>query len=159
MKVGIFHDQHLEAGGGFSQSLTAVLDFASVLPSSCELVVFSTYRSSHDLLQELGVKSIYIPFVSFLKTIQYVYFLFDQLSLYFLLKWVCLSPLERIFSIYGVDLVYFVSPTWLPLTLLKTPFISTIWDLAHVYYPYFPEVSHRSEASYRESINSRLALR
>lgn len=46
---------------------------------------------------------------------------------------------SRILEAEGVDLVYFASPNYVSESLLRVPFITTVWDLGHRDLPEFPE--------------------
>jgi glycosyltransferase involved in cell wall biosynthesis len=48
------------------------------------------------------------------------------------------------------DLVFFLSPSGLATALRRTPYAVTVWDLAHLDYPEFPEVRDAGEFEYRQ---------
>jgi hypothetical protein len=61
-----------------------------------------------------------------------------------------LSPLNRLLTRLGVDLVFFASPDRRSLQLYSHHYIFTILDLMHIEYPEFPEVSFYGEFERRE---------
>lgn len=57
---------------------------------------------------------------------------------------------ERILKKDAVDVVYFLSPNKMALDLFSTPFITTVWDTAHLEYPYYPEFAENGTFDQRE---------
>jgi glycosyltransferase involved in cell wall biosynthesis len=62
------------------------------------------------------------------------------------------SHLEKVMLQSGIDLAYFMSPNPLASGMSRIPMITTIWDLAHVTNPEFPEVSSRRRLEYRDLV-------
>ncbi|MDD3473507.1 MAG: glycosyltransferase family 1 protein [Syntrophaceae bacterium] len=70
-----------------------------------------------------------------------------------------IGPLEKRFIEDGIDLVYFLGPSWKASTLQRLNYISTVWDLCHRDFPEFPEVRNFGEFERRESIFDATLLR
>ena len=51
--------------------------------------------------------------------------------------------LNKLLLAHKIELLYFPSPSYFP---SKIPYITTVWDLAHKNYPFFPEVSYSGQS-------------
>jgi len=63
-----------------------------------------------------------------------------------------ISPLNRALEKNSIDLLYFVEPNPQPVVV---PYISTVWDVFHLYAPYFPEILNNEEWEKREKMYQR----
>ena len=72
----------------------------------------------------------------------------DKYLFKFLKKIEKYSPFEKKLIAHQIDLVYFLSPTSLALSLEKLNYITTLWDLCHRDNPEFPEVRLNRSLNY-----------
>lgn len=160
--VAIF-DQSPEAGGGFHQSLNSL----AVLADACAgqhrlraLVLKGGLPDAEELVTLLpSLSSVEWITPSSPNVRQKILLLFKWFRLE---RFVSLSP-SRIrkqrraafIEHLDADVVYFLSPNDLALSLVKTPYVMTVWDVCHLDYPEFPEVRAGGEFDRREIFLSR----
>jgi glycosyltransferase involved in cell wall biosynthesis len=63
-----------------------------------------------------------------------------------------LIPLNVALKSKNIDLVYFVEPNYQPVIV---PYIASVWDITHLYYPFFPEMHKNEEWEKRELMYQR----
>lgn len=61
-------------------------------------------------------------------------------------------PLNVAIKKNDIDLIYFVEPNYQPVVV---PYIASVWDIAHLYYPFFPEMYKNEEWEKREVMYQR----
>ena len=151
MKIVAILESSISAGGGFSQSLNAVLQMAKLCKNRFEFEVLTSRRESGACLAQLGIPAQHAS-ISLRDTL--------------LMQWApsptwralqrrirYLGPLERRLLGMGCDLAYFVAPSLLPAALQRLNFIATVWDLCHQEFPEFPEVRSFGEIHARERMH------
>lgn len=141
LNIAIYFDQKLTHGGGFQQSLNTIKQFDTIDSHIYSITIFTTFFDNVNILKNLNFNVVYINLN-----------LFDKLSrfmrkkirngyiLHFFTKIFGLNPIERILLDNKIDLVYFITPSFVALELEKLCFIFTVWDLSHRDDPEFPEV-------------------
>jgi len=67
--------------------------------------------------------------------------------------WRRTSKLEGLIKIHNIDILWFVSPDFIP---ANVPYIVSIWDLQHRLQPWFPEVSHDGLWDLRERSHAKM---
>lgn len=152
MRLAIYFNQHIHAGGGYQQALNAVL-LAKELPQDvCTVLCFTTTQSNIDSLKAYGIDAILFPLSKWQRVILNIR---GRLKWY-AVKWIRflfgLNKIEAFFVQYEVDLVYFISPTRLAHALEKLNYITTVWDICHRDHPEFPEVRDYREFERREEL-------
>ncbi|MHB1828455.1 MAG: glycosyltransferase [Steroidobacteraceae bacterium] len=70
-----------------------------------------------------------------------------------------ISAVDKLLTSLGADLVFFSGPDSRALQLYAHSYIFSIWDLAHLEHPEFPEVSHFGEFERREYMYSAASRR
>jgi glycosyltransferase involved in cell wall biosynthesis len=148
MKVVAIIENTIVAGGGFNQSLNAILQMQDICKGRFEFEVLTTCHENVSCLAQLGAAARHVK-ISFI----------DKLLVHWALSpaWRTVQrrtkytgPFERRLLRMGCDLAYFVSPTPSPIMLQRLNFIATVWDLCHRDFPEFPEVRSFGEIQARE---------
>ena len=149
LRLAVMLEQALELGGGFQQPLNDLLwlrDWAT--QSGNEIVVYSPYPRTLDILKEFGIAGRLRKF----GVLDYVFLFlkycgpFDLVQIALKLR----SPFERALIRDGIDVVHFTSTSKRHLLLWELPFIITIFDGCHRDAPEFPEVRTFGEFERRE---------
>lgn len=149
LRLAVMLEQALEVGGGFQQPLNDLLwlrDWAAA--SGNEIVVYSPYPKTLDILKEFGVAARLLKF----GVLDYAFLFlkycgpFDLVQIALKLR----SPFERALIRDGIDVVHFTSTSKRHLLLYQLPFIITIFDGCHRDAPEFPEVRTFGEYERRE---------
>lgn len=149
LRLAVMLEQALELGGGFQQPLNDLLWLREwAAQSGNEIVVYSPYPKTLDILKEFGIEGRLRKFgVS-----DYLFLFlkycgpFDLVQIALELK----SPFERALIRDGIDVVHFTSTSKRHLLLHQLPFIITIFDGCHRDAPEFPEVRTFGEFERRE---------
>ena len=138
MKVVAVMEVSPTDGGGFYQAVNAVLQMQRLCQGRYAFSVAVANAESLEVLQAIGIVAFHLPTT-----------LYERLQPMLppsriarrLLRSVS-DPvdLERRLVAVGADLVYFVAQ-WGPHRLKKLCYWATVWDLAHLEFPEFPEVS------------------
>jgi len=149
LRLAVLLEQALEVGGGFQQPLNDLLwlrEWAAT--SGNEIVVYSPYPKTLEILKEFGVSARLLKFGMFDHFFLFLKYCgpFDLAQI--ALKWK--SSFERALIREGIDVVHFTSTSKRHLLLYQLPFIITIFDGCHRDAPEFPEVRTFGEFERRE---------
>lgn len=151
IKLAVILDQKISSGGGFQQSINAVMIAKKISNRLAEVVFYTTVKKNIEILKNFNVKANYIHFSFLLKLRTYFYRIIkDRNIISFFRYFEKNNPREKIFIKDNVDLIYFLSPTSWPMDLERTNYITTVWDLCHRDNPEFPEVRYDLEFDRRE---------
>lgn len=138
MKIAAYLDHKVESGGNFQQSLNAALQMKRICEGSHEFSIYTPIKSNLNILQELGLKTVYCPHSLLDKVFSlaaYSAALWRVLSTFRIL-----SSFEKKLKRDGVDLVYFLAQSGKASSLQSLNYIFTVFDLCHRDFPEFPEV-------------------
>ena len=150
IKIIAILDSAIGAGGGFDQSLNAIMQMLRLSSNRFVFEVFTTQENNVDFLNRLGIKAIVVKVSIFDRFIvKFSQSIFLQ-ALQCRLKLV--GPLEKKLIRHGCDVVYFLTPSHLPSVLQKLNYINAVWDLCHRETPEFPEVRSFNTFLMREKI-------
>ena len=151
IRLGIIFDQTIKSGGGYQQALNSAM-LTKKLPSElAEVVFFTTFRENLSTLASYGIQAKMIDLSFFEKIRDRIRKkILDKYLFKFLKKIEKYSPFEKKLIAQQIDLVYFLSPTSLALSLEKLNYITTLWDLCHRDNPEFPEVRLNRELELRD---------
>ena len=157
LRVGVFTDMHLTAGGGYQQSLNSVLLMKQIPSDLCEWLCFTDKKANIQVLKTFGITAELLR-PSLLEKLS---FRLTQLAASpFLQRLIRLCfgevAIERFSRINNLDLIYFTSPSFAAQALDRTNFLYTVWDLAHRDEVEFPEVRANFQFELREFVFSRL---
>jgi glycosyltransferase involved in cell wall biosynthesis len=157
MKIIAIHENTIGAGGGFDQSLNAILQMQRLSINRFNFEVFTTHLNNVIFLERLGIKAVKIKISIYDRLISVISKNSFWLHLQVRLK--LIGMLERKLIKHNCDIVYFTTPSNLCAVLQKLNYINTLWDICHREYPEFPEVRnfntyHLREESYRFNLGS-----
>jgi glycosyltransferase involved in cell wall biosynthesis len=157
MKIVAVLENTIKSGGGFNQTLNAIVQMQRICKGKYEFEVFTTRKENIEHLEHLGIKGIVFSFSPVDKLLS---------RLCFNALWQVLQPrlkimggFEKKLLRHGCDLVYFAAPTDKSAALQRINYILTVWDLCHRDMPEFPEVRDYNQFYKRESYyQSQLSL-
>ena len=134
----MFIDNEITSGGGFNQAINSIINLKKIQRNKFLIEIVTSKKENLLYLHHLKIKSSYIKIsffdylFSFLTSSKVFCFLQQKIRL--------ISPLESKLIKRECDLVYFVTPSILALSLQKLNYIFTLWDLCHLENLEFPEV-------------------
>jgi len=148
VKIVAILEDDVDTGGGFNQSLNALLQMKRLCEGRYGFEVLARSAGAAERLRALGVGASLLDFTRGDR-------LFLRLSGY---AWArrrmrrlgLVSGFERRLLARGCDLVYFVRQSELPGMLQRLNFVTTLFDLCHRDTPEFPEVRALGEFQARE---------
>ena len=154
MKIVAIIDYEITSGGGFNQALNAIRQITALQGPCFDLEVWTNYIDNIQYLNKIGCKSNVFKY-TFLDRIvgrltgkDWWYIVSKRLNF--------LGNLERKLVYSGCSLVYFVTPSSIPLSFQRLNFIYTVWDLCHFEMCEFPEVRDNGEYWIRDRLYERV---
>jgi glycosyltransferase involved in cell wall biosynthesis len=139
MKVATILENNLETGGGFTMSLSSLIDTDIHLKkNNIEHSVYVYNKDNLRILKSFNITSNLLKF-NFLSKI-FSYYNSSLFGLYFQNKFKILSLFEKKLISDNVDLINFVTTSPTPFVLQKLNYIFTVMDICHRDYPEFSEV-------------------
>lgn len=148
MNIALVLEGDLQGGGGYQQQLSTIIELKKNKKYNIIAFVFS--EENKTVLESFGINAVYVAnnfFDRIFRAINRMEW-FYAFSLKFKLK----TLFEKKLDESDIDLVYFLSPSFLSLDLLTHNFIFTNWDLSHRDTPEFPEVNHYREFERRQDL-------
>ncbi len=160
IKLGLVVDQDVNVGGGYQQSLNAIL-LANKLPLElAEVMCFCTAKASVASLKKHGINAEHLRITVLELILIRLRRLVSEPRISRMVNNIFGDNiLDKKFSRFGVNLVYFLSPSGLAIDLEKTNYITTVWDVCHRDHPEFPEVRWDREFERREKNYHRILPR
>lgn len=141
IRLAVIFDQKIDAGGGYQQALNAALLVKKIPRNLVEPIFFTTFRENISILLEYEINAMPLPFFKIANLEAHLYRLIQNpILLSIFQKYFSLNLFEKHLFRHKIDLVYFLSPSWLARNLRKINYIATVWDLCHRDNPEFPEV-------------------
>lgn len=151
IRLAIFFDQKISAGGGYQQALNAALLAKKLQNTYVEVQFFTSFSENIEVLNSFEIKATLINLSFYKKLLLYIRQRVGSEKLFKLVKFFGeINPFEKILVNAGVDIVYFLSPSPLAKNLDSINYITTVWDLSHRDDPEFPEVRHNREFELRD---------
>ncbi len=138
MKVAVVMEASPTQGGGFCQALNALQQMQRLCAGRHEMIVVITELDSKPVLDRMGIASQHVR-PSWYERLQPM-LLASRLLEQVLDRVARPTRLERMLLDQGTDLAYFVSPWWRTRMFHRLNYWLTVWDMAHLDYPEFPEV-------------------
>jgi glycosyltransferase involved in cell wall biosynthesis len=143
VRLGVYFDQKLHSGGVYQQAIN-VVNLVKILPQDIVKPILVTSEEDNiAVLKEFGLDVVCIP----VGTWQKIVMAFRQRLFYYnprgLLLWKKVVPynsFEKKLVLLGIDLMFFISPSILTMSLEVTNYMATLWDLCHRDELEFPEV-------------------
>jgi len=150
MKIGVFFEGSLHAGGGFQQTLNMVLLLSRKAKDRHDFVFFTNERSNVEELAKHGVEAHYLRLK---RRERWIVRLRSTIGgNHWCNRFGIGNPFDRKLDEFGVDLLYFPNPSGLALMTEKHNFVFTVWDLFHRDFMEFPEVRNYRSFEARESL-------
>lgn len=152
LNIAVFIGSDLQSGGGYQYEYK-VLDILKKYHHD-ENIAFKFYGFKDDILHDYGDLNLSIEIIKeniFQKLHRhclsniYLYRLFNKINQGF-------SSIEKKLLADNIDLVYFLSPSLASQGLSNIPYIFTLWDLGHLDFLEFPEVSYERQFESRELV-------
>jgi glycosyltransferase involved in cell wall biosynthesis len=141
IKLAVFLDQQLHAGGGYQQSLNAALLTKQLPSETCTTFFVTTVAGNVEMLRVHGIEASYLPLSTWQRAINRIRGLIQWPAVVRLIRrWLGEDAIERFFTSRGVDLIYLTSPSGLAQNLERLNYIFTVWDLCHRDDLEFPEI-------------------
>ena len=153
LRLAIIFDQKLYAGGGYQQGINAALLVKKISKELTEIIFFTTIKENIGTLSSYGINAQYIKISFFSKIKIYLRKKIVNTHLFKLFKLIeKYSVFEKKLLDNKVDLVYFLSPSYLAQSLDELNYVITVWDLCHRDNPEFPEVRFNRELENRDAM-------
>jgi len=150
MKIVAILDYPITAGGGYQQSINAILQMKHLCLDLAEFTVFTTSAQNISVLRDLGINAIVFSYrwrdrlLAMLCTNAWWQAIQKRLEY--------IGPFEKHLIAFQCNLVYFLNPTKMAGALQQLNYIITVWDLCHRDMPEFPEVRTFGKFHSREDI-------
>lgn len=144
MKIACIFEGDAQSGGGFQTQISTLL----LLKKKHEIVVFVFTQENIETIKKYGIQVVLVRNNYFDKALRYLFRIYTFFPIFRKLK--IKTIFETILGHHKVDIVYFLSPSFLALDLVEHNYILTVWDLCHRDHPEFPEVNYSREFEKRE---------
>jgi glycosyltransferase involved in cell wall biosynthesis len=148
MKIVAVLEQDVFSGGGFNQSLNAILQMQCICAYRFEFAIATTIESNLAELDKLGISACLVKITWFDRILAAISS--NPFWLWIQERFQLVGKLEKQFMRLGTDIVYFLSPSPRALAMQKLVYIITVWDLCHRDAVEFPEVRIFGEFQRRE---------
>ncbi|MGE5457649.1 MAG: glycosyltransferase family 4 protein [Methanococcaceae archaeon] len=152
MNIAVIIDSKIQSGGGFQYALSISLLLNKKRSEKYNFIFFTTAKENITILEKNNIKAVYLNFSKFdlllgyLRTNIIIYQMLDTIK-------ICrTAKIDRILKKYNIDLIYFISPSWLSQATENFNYIFTMWDLCHRDFVEFPEVYAHREFERRENL-------
>ena len=148
--LAVFFDHTIESGGNFQQSLNNILLANKLVSDEIEVKIITNKKENLKILDNYGLKCfLYNPNI-FLRLLMRLreassILIFRLINIFFKK-----SHFEKFLEEKKVDLVYFISQSYLTNYLHDINYIFTLFDLCHRDNPEFPEVKNNRIFEFRE---------
>jgi hypothetical protein len=151
MKIAAVLENDIQAGGGFSMSLDLLTIIKeAALKSNSEFLIINFHKKNSYYLNKLNLQYVNISESIFDKIFAFINS--SLLGAYFFNKLRISTFFENKLLKYGVDFVFFVTPSPKPFYLQQINYAITIYDICHREYPEFSEVNSYNIFYLREKI-------
>tara|TARA_Y100000768_G_scaffold388559_1_gene385222 strand:+ start:1415 stop:2644 length:1230 start_codon:yes stop_codon:yes gene_type:complete len=148
--LAVFFDHTIESGGNFQQSLNNILLANKLVSDEIEVKIITNKKENLKILYKYGLRCfLYNPNI-FLRLIMRLREASSFLMYRLINKFFKNSHFEKFLEEKKVDLVYFVSQSYLTNYLHNINYIFTLFDLCHRDNPEFPEVKNNRIFEFRE---------
>jgi glycosyltransferase involved in cell wall biosynthesis len=155
MRIAVILESSIQLGGGFQQEFSTIC-LLNKSKGGHEFIFYTTRKENIGILSRQGIQA------KLLNTSSIFHKIYARISrhrtIYELLGR-SKAPFEMALIEDKADLVYFLSPSWLALSLKKLNYVITIWDLCHRDHPEFPEISSHGEFDIREDFVRNVSTR
>jgi glycosyltransferase involved in cell wall biosynthesis len=151
MKIAAVLENDIQAGGGFSMSLDLLTTIKeAALKSNSEFLIINFHKKNSYYLNKLNLQHVNISESIFDKIFAFINS--SLLGAYFFNKLRISTFFENKLLKYGVNFVFFVTPSPKPFYLQQINYAITVYDICHKEYPEFSEVNSYNIFYLREKI-------
>ena len=150
MKVIAVLVNNISIGGGFAQSLNAIVQMKKLSKNSFEFSVVTSDKSNLKVLDSLKIDSFYSKLSIFDKL--FATLTLTEIGNKFISRFKLICPFEKKLKSEACTLVYFLSPSSTMSLIQSINYIATVWDSSHRDSPEFDEVRSHGEFRTREFI-------
>jgi glycosyltransferase involved in cell wall biosynthesis len=151
MKIAAVLENDVQAGGGFSMSLDLLTTIKeAALKSNSEFLIINFHKKNSYYLNKLNLQHVNISESIFDKIFAFINS--SLLGAYFFNKLRISTFFENKLLKYGVNFVFFVTPSPKPFYLQQINYAITVYDICHKEYPEFSEVNSYNIFYLREKI-------
>ena len=150
MKVIAILENTIQVGGGFTQSLNAIIQMEKMSKNTFEFSVLTTEKSNLKVLKKLNIDCFDSKLSFFDKLFSLL--TLSEIGYKFISKFKLVSNFEKKLKSLDCNLVYFISPSSTMSILQSLNYIATVWDSSHRDSPEFDEVRSHGEFRKREYI-------
>jgi glycosyltransferase involved in cell wall biosynthesis len=158
LNIGVVFDQIIYAGGGFNQSINAILLLKELPSNSINVRVITFFEQNVNYFESIGFKTTFFKLGIFDRIVRFLRNSYFSNNLIFN-KIFGKSKFESILMKKEIDLIYFTSPSDFYKDLSEINYIYTVWDLCHRDYPEFPEVRRNRTIELRENIYTKALIK
>lgn len=156
MNIAVIMDSALQSGGGFQYSLSISLLLNKNKNKKYNFIFYTTEKENIAILKKNNIKAAHVNlskfdmFLSYMRRNPLIYEILDKFK-------ICRNAkIDRILKKNNIDLIYFISPSWLSLATEEFNFIFTVWDLCHRDFMEFPEVHTHRDFEKRENLYTKV---
>jgi len=156
MNIAVIIDSTIQSGGGFQYAISTSLLLNRHKNGKYNFVFFTTVKENIDTLGKNDLKAIYLnlsKFDQFLSHIRKNALIYELLNVTKIFKTV---KFDQILKTYNIDLIYFITPSWLSLVTDEFNYVFTVWDLCHRDCMEFPEVYAHRGFEQRENLYTKV---
>lgn len=155
IKVCVLFEGDSQSGGAYYQQLSTIDEL--IKQNNCEIVITVLDKNAEHFFSDKAVKVYYLKLNYYDKILR----LFNRSEFFRSLNFK--SPFENKLKKQKFDLIYFLSPSELALSLTKLNFIFTLWDICHLEYQEFTEVYEnrifeKREILYKAALRKAIAV-
>jgi glycosyltransferase involved in cell wall biosynthesis len=152
IRLAVIFDQEIHVGGGYQQSINALMITQKLPEEVVEIKYFTTIKENIIPLSDFGIKVSFIKISFFDKLFQKLKNKINSEKIFKIVKKISeFSSFENILLKNKIDLVYFLSPCELAKSLERINYIVTVWDLCHRDEVEFPEVRWNKKLESRDN--------
>ena len=126
IKIIAIITSEIGSGGGFDQSLNAIVQMQRLSINRFRFEVCTTHKSNISICRRLGIQAMPIE----ISILDRILSNLSQNIFWQTVQWrlKLIGPLEKTLLRYGCDVVYFLTPENLCSSLQKLNYINTLWD-------------------------------
>jgi glycosyltransferase involved in cell wall biosynthesis len=151
IKLAVFIEPVIQAGGGHQQALNAALIVNKLPKNICQPVFVTPHKDNIPVLNEYGLQAVHLKISKFTKVFMQLkrWIIHPKIIMFVNLIWK-MNHMEKFLDKLDINLLYFTSPSELPRFTDRFNFIYTVWDLSHRDEVEFPEIRENRVFERRE---------
>lgn len=152
MNIAVILGEEIQVGGGFQYALSTMLVLNRHRSEKYNFIFFTTSAANLVVLEDYGIQAHHLRLSGFDKLISQVKSHPTVSRVLTKLRLPTQTRFDRILARHGIDLVYPVSPSTMPLLTERFNYLFMLMDLCHRDFMEFPEVRRAREFEIRENL-------